>query len=203
MQITTTLIDQLISEGITSDTHHATIKKVAGDITGSKISSSDYKEIREALQNPTEEANVPTATAEPKAKKAKAKKTTKKAAKKAAPKAKAEKKEKQVAEPLSDKQRAKKAKEIIAERGDDPDMQGWENVVKATETNERGVPLRVEIRCSDTQEGAECAKTREIAAQDVFQVKRCIPCQKRYTQNYRNELARRRRAEANKEQQDG
>lgn len=194
MEITTQLLDQLISEGITADTHHATVKSVAGQITGSKISSGDYKEIREALQNRNTEDDVATVAeevpvkdepkAEPKAKKSKASKS------KAEPKAKVEK------EPMSEAQRSKTAKQIVKERAGDPDMPGWENVEKVVETSDEGLPLRVVVKCVDPQENAKCEKRREINAQDVFQVQRCKACQKRHTQNYRNELARRRRAEA-------
>lgn len=186
MEITTKLIDQLREEGISHDTHHATVKSTIAGITGEKPTSEEYREVRDALKGngkaaAGKAAKVPTGK---KAKKAKASGNGK------------AKRERKAPEPLSATAQKKVAKEIIAERADDEDMPGWENVEKATETNDQGVPLRVQIRCSDPQEGVKCEKTREIAAQDVFQVKRCTTCQKRYTQNYRNELAKRRRQEA-------
>lgn len=73
------------------------------------------------------------------------------------------------------------------------------NVVKVTEVSGSGSPARVVIECADPQvNGAGdsvCDGTREIAIQDLFQVKRCTTCQKRAVQLYRNRLARERRAE--------
>ena len=52
-----------------------------------------------------------------------------------------------------------------------------------------GRPTRVDIKCED------CGATRNIATQDVFQVKRCVECQKKYKNRKRAELAKKKRAE--------
>lgn len=73
----------------------------------------------------------------------------------------------------------------------------YSNAVEVTEASPNGRPVRVTVKCQDPQVDSEgtsvCSKTREVAIQDVFQVKRCDSCQSRYTQIYRNKLARERR----------
>lgn len=75
----------------------------------------------------------------------------------------------------------------------------WGKVREPREWNEKGVATRVLIECQNPQVNSKgdsiCDETREIAVQDLFQVTRCVPCQNRYTQLYRNERARIRRAE--------
>lgn len=91
-----------------------------------------------------------------------------------------------------------KAQEIVKQRAKDSDMPGWENVIRVTEAGVDGAPARVVVRCVDSQTNrageSVCDEERTINAQDVFQVRRCTPCQKRAQQIYRNELAKRRRA---------
>lgn len=86
------------------------------------------------------------------------------------------------AKTLTPEQRMERADAIVAERAQDADMPGWANVVQVVEAGETGNPVRVLIECADPQERkgvSVCEGTREIAAQDVFQVTRCLPCQKR------------------------
>lgn len=100
----------------------------------------------------------------------------------------------------------KQAEKIVRERAGDPDMEGWENVVEVTEVSPKGKPVRVIVECQDpleTRDGESvCVETREIQAQDVFQVRRCEPCQSRHLQLIRNRLARERRRRQKKEQGD-
>lgn len=76
-----------------------------------------------------------------------------------------------------------RAEEIVEERAQDADMPGWSNVVRVVQAGATGKPVRVVIRCADPsfrKDGSTpCVEEREIAAQDVFQVSRCVPCQKR------------------------
>lgn len=94
----------------------------------------------------------------------------------------------------------KAAKQEVKVRAEDPDMPGWENVVRVVEAGPSGLPVRVVIRCTDPQtkkDGTKvCVKEREIAAQDVFQVYRCEPCQARSTVLARNAKAKAKRAAA-------
>lgn len=65
----------------------------------------------------------------------------------------------------------------------------WAPVVRITEMGKSG-PIRVVIQCTDPQtvKGENiCAGEREIAVQDLFQVRRCAPCQKRVTRSARRE----------------
>lgn len=72
-------------------------------------------------------------------------------------------------------------------------------VVEVTDVTSGGNPARVVVKCIDPQTNGTgesvCADTREVAVQDMFQVVRCVPCQKRSVQIYRNRLARARRSE--------
>jgi hypothetical protein len=55
-------------------------------------------------------------------------------------------------------------------------------VLRVTEFGKSGKALRVVIECQDPQTlkgESVCIGEREIAVQDVFQVRRCVPCQKR------------------------
>lgn len=70
------------------------------------------------------------------------------------------------------------------QRATDPTMTGWELVQEVVEVTASGKPARVIIECQ-MQDEEVCAGTREIAAQDVFQVSRCVPCQKRATNQRR------------------
>lgn len=102
---------------------------------------------------------------------------------------------------LSQKAAMDRANEIVKERAGDEDFPGWDNVVKVAEAGPTGNPVRVVIECSDPQEqggDSVCDGTREIAAQDVFQVRRCASCQKRANVIARNEAAKAKRAEAKK-----
>lgn len=93
-----------------------------------------------------------------------------------------------------------KANAIVEQRAADPDMPGWEHVIGISEVGVDGAPARVIVACSDPQtlrDGTEiCEEEREIAAQDVFQVRRCAPCQKRSNALARNARAKAKRAEA-------
>jgi len=52
------------------------------------------------------------------------------------------------------------------------------NVVKVVSMTTNGKRAkRVIVKCVDRQAEATCLKTREVATQDVFQVKRCTACQ--------------------------
>jgi len=52
------------------------------------------------------------------------------------------------------------------------------NVVRVVSLRKDGKRAkRVVVRCIDRQEGSDCTKTREVATQDVFQVRRCQNCQ--------------------------
>lgn len=65
----------------------------------------------------------------------------------------------------------------------------WAPVVRIVEMGKSG-PTRVVIQCTDPQtvKGENiCAGEREIAVQDLFQVRRCAPCQKRVTRAARRE----------------
>jgi hypothetical protein len=90
----------------------------------------------------------------------------------------------------------KRAKAEVKERAA-AGQEGWDRVVEVIEAGKDGAPARVQVRCSDpqvTRDGdSVCVKTREVAAQDVFQVTRCLPCQRRAQQVLRNKLAQRRR----------
>ena len=72
-------------------------------------------------------------------------------------------------------------------------------LISVTEVTASGSPARVIVRCVEPQTNGNgdsvCAGEREVAIQDVFQVVRCVPCQKRSVQIYRNRLARARRQE--------
>lgn len=155
-------IRKLAEQGITSTTHHATIKSSFKAIEG-RLPTKDEVEAIRALVDEVE-------------------------TEKAAPK-------------MTPAEAMKRAKEIVKERAEDEDMEGWTNVRRVVQAGPDGLPVRVEIECQDPQErGGEsvCVGKREIAAQDVFQVTRCEPCQKRVNVIARNESAKRRRAEANK-----
>ena len=52
------------------------------------------------------------------------------------------------------------------------------NVVRVVSLTKDGRRAkRVVVRCTDKQPEATCLKTREVATQDVFQVRRCTNCQ--------------------------
>lgn len=75
---------------------------------------------------------------------------------------------------------------------------GRAKILQVTEISTRGTPARVVIECLDPQVDGQgnsvCEGTREIAIQDHFQVTRCVPCQARRVQLYRNDRARARRS---------
>ncbi len=75
----------------------------------------------------------------------------------------------------------------------------YKSIEEIIEATPNGRPARVVINCADPQvNGADesvCDGSREIAIQDLHQVRRCVPCQKRSVQIYRNRLAAKRRAE--------
>ncbi len=85
--------------------------------------------------------------------------------------------------------------QLKALKKSNPEM--WGKVERVTEASDKNRPLRVLIKCTDPQTDREgnklCGGTREIAVQDLFQVHRCQPCQKRYLQVYRNKAAKDRR----------
>ena len=78
----------------------------------------------------------------------------------------------------------------------------YRNIVKVVEATTAGKPARVVVKCTDPQVNGNgdsvCSNDREIAIQDLHQVKRCLTCQKRQVQLYRNQLARQRRSELQK-----
>lgn len=161
-------VTQMAKDGIKHDAHHATIKAAFKTLTGQALSKDDLVSVRSLLED---------------AKPVKAKKAPV-----------------EVVE-MTEAERMKRAKEVVAERAEDADMPGWANVRKVVEAGKDGLPNRVIIECQDPQEKggkSTCVKTREIAAQDVFQVHRCEPCQKRANVIKRNLAAKERRAEANK-----
>lgn len=55
----------------------------------------------------------------------------------------------------------------------------------------------VVIKCRSPQVNGKgesvCVGTRRVLPQDVHQVKRCVPCQRQSTQNYRNAKAKAQR----------
>lgn len=81
---------------------------------------------------------------------------------------------------------------LAALKKDNPEL--WKRVERVTEASDKNRPLRVLVKCTDPQTDREgnkiCGGTREIAVQDLFQTKRCQPCQKRYLQTYRNARAK-------------
>lgn len=82
----------------------------------------------------------------------------------------------------------------MEERAKGPTLTGWELVQEVVEVTPTGKPARVVIECQ-MQDEEVCVQTREIAAQDVFQVSRCEPCQKRAV-NRRRAEKRKAKAEA-------
>lgn len=91
------------------------------------------------------------------------------------------------------------AEALAAARAADPAR--WELVEAVTEQTPKGEPKRVRIRCSDpqTRQGESvCRGHREIATQDLFQVRRCEACQDRVLKRARRERtkARLRKAKA-------
>ncbi len=82
----------------------------------------------------------------------------------------------------------------------------YKRIQEVVEATPSGRPARVVISCSDPQKNGSdvsvCDDLREIAIQDLHQVLRCVPCQKRSVQVYRNKLATRRRAELRKHRGD-
>lgn len=97
-------------------------------------------------------------------------------------------------EQLSPEELRAKAEALVDQRAKDPEAPGWENVIEVVKVTDTGKPARVWIECQ-MQDEEVCDGTREIAAQDVFQVSRCIPCQKRSINRRRRER-RKDRAEA-------
>ena len=77
-------------------------------------------------------------------------------------------------------------------------IEGPAKILEVTAVTSRGKPARVLIACADPQTNGQgesvCQDTRDIAVQDTFQVFRCMSCQRRAKQVYRNMLARRRRS---------
>lgn len=94
----------------------------------------------------------------------------------------------------SQKELVKHAREYMKDIAQD-----GSRIIDVTEVTAKGNPARVIVKCADPQTNGAgdsvCDKTREVAIQDVFQVLRCVPCQKRTVQIYRNGLARARRKE--------
>lgn len=101
---------------------------------------------------------------------------------------------------LSPEEAESSAKKALKEMKDADNR--YAHVTGVVEASPAGRPIRVAIKCQDPQVDGEgtsvCQKTREIAIQDAFQVNRCESCQSRKTQIYRNDLARKRRAAAQK-----
>jgi len=61
----------------------------------------------------------------------------------------------------------------------------YPHVLSIATSNEKDKPLRVVVGCSDEYGLDDCAKTREIATQDAFQVSRCSPCQREFAKRRR------------------
>lgn len=58
----------------------------------------------------------------------------------------------------------------------------YPHIVRVTATGGRGQPTRVEIRCLEPMQRqgvSVCEGTREIATQDLFQVRQCRACRAR------------------------
>ncbi len=71
----------------------------------------------------------------------------------------------------------------------------WGKVVRIVEASPEGKPYRVVIACQDVQDEEICEGEREIATQDLFQVERCVPCQRR-AMNRRRAQKRKAKAQA-------
>ncbi len=116
-------------------------------------------------------------------------------------KAKKEKKSKKVAKKEAPKRTAEQLMEdatafVSAQKKTVP---VYKRIKEILEVTPNGRPSRVVVKCSDPQVNGTnqsvCDETREIAIQDLHQVTRCVPCQKRSVQLYRNTLAKSRRTE--------
>jgi hypothetical protein len=87
---------------------------------------------------------------------------------------------------------------LAAARAADPAR--WSLVLRVTEQTPKGAPKRVVIRCSDPQTKQDpdgvrrsvCEGEREIATQDLFQVRCCAPCADRLVRRARRDRAKRR-----------
>jgi|GEM_PF-3832708 len=88
------------------------------------------------------------------------------------------------AEPLPEWDEARKKEYIREMAQEDPN---WLKVVDIAKINAKGKPTRVVIECQHPG----CIETREIATQDLFQVRYCVEHQKEAARA----AARRRRAE--------
>jgi hypothetical protein len=71
----------------------------------------------------------------------------------------------------------------------------WAKVLRIVDASPTGKPYRVVIACQDVQDEEICEGEREIATQDLFQVDRCVPCQRRAV-NRRRAANRKAKAEA-------
>ena len=63
----------------------------------------------------------------------------------------------------------------------------YARVIAVVAQTASGTPARVIVEC-------DCGQTREVAVQDLFQVRRCIPCQDRAVREARKGRAKRRTA---------
>lgn len=174
MKITAKHIKALVKGGITADSHHASIKKVFNAAFKHKLTKDEVEVVRNLM-----DGTMTSSDSLAKKKAAPGKKIPKK---KAAPVS------------VSPEELLKSARAYVKKIG-----QKGARVISVTESTPSGNPSRVVVKCADPQTNSNdesvCAKTREVAIQDVFQVVRCLPCQKRSVQIYRNRLARNRRKE--------
>lgn len=60
----------------------------------------------------------------------------------------------------------------------------YKHIKEVTEWGPTGRPARVRIECT-LRLSSECEKKREIAVQDLFQVRSCVPCRKQRVKNDR------------------
>jgi len=182
------ILQALAADGIQSNSHHMKIKASFKKISGRQPTPEEVNQIRTgllALEHPeTVKVAAKAAGAKP-SRKVKASETITPMAKN----------RKAGNKPVGRGQTLEQLKEKYPDR-----------IVRVAATNDAGIPTRVVIRCMDIQKErksngrydfvhspGDAAFHREIAVQDLFQVRRCKACQKRYAQIYRNERAKARR----------
>lgn len=86
---------------------------------------------------------------------------------------------------------AKARREAKAEAAEQELLAKYPHILRVVERGERG-PKRVVIVCTDPHPRARCDGEREIATQDLFQVRRCASCAEKAVRVARREKAKAR-----------
>jgi len=165
------VVIKIFGSGSRTKDHHASIKKAFKDAAGAALNKAKLPEVRKLLASLEEDVEVGSWTV--------------------------------VCSACNKKfvEERKTSPKSCSECGNTRILKSRSDIPKTTTLSHRASltgKIFVSIKCTDPQKdesgSSVCKKTRKVATQDLFQVKRCIPCQERHKQRARRRRTAARRA---------